>query len=149
LRFDYLWIKFYINIFPQDDAVDESPVANRKRKLASSSNPVSGRRISDVTPPAVKKTPPRHAPVNTDNKEVFLHETLSFLQPDKIRDAKRRKPVDENYDKTTLFVPDDFILRQTPAMCQWWKLKSGHFDTILCFKVIFFGFFTFASFAGA
>lgn len=32
-------------------------------------------------------------------------------------------------------VPGDFLRKQTPAMKQWWTIKSENFDTILFFKV--------------
>ncbi|VDP11054.1 unnamed protein product [Heligmosomoides polygyrus] len=60
---------------------------------------------------------------------------LVFLQPDKIRDAQGRRPDDDDYDPTTLFVPADFLKEQTPGHRQWWTIKSQNFDTVLLFKV--------------
>jgi DNA mismatch repair protein MSH6 len=42
---------------------------------------------------------------------------------------------DVDYDPSTLYVPDDFLRSESPAMQQWWKIKMQHFDTILFFKV--------------
>ncbi|RCN33738.1 MutS domain V protein [Ancylostoma caninum] len=47
--------------------------------------------------------------------EKFTHETLSFLKPEKIRDAQGRRPDEDGYDPTTLFVPADFLKDQTPV----------------------------------
>lgn len=71
----------------------------------------------------------------TIDQTQYLHETLEFLYPDKIQDKYGRKPSDPEYDPTTLKVPSDFLKKLSPAMSQWWKLKSENFDIILCFKV--------------
>merc|ERR1719153_632975 len=42
---------------------------------------------------------------------------------------------DPEYDPRTLYVPPDFLNKQTPALKQWWKLKSQYFDVILFFKM--------------
>ena len=49
------------------------------------------------------------------------------------RDGNRKDSPD--YSPQTLYVPDSFLNKQTPAMRQWWEMKSRHFDTILFFKV--------------
>ncbi|VDL78920.1 unnamed protein product [Nippostrongylus brasiliensis] len=67
--------------------------------------------------------------------EKFTHETLPFLKPEKIRDAQGRRPDDEDYDPTTLFVPADFLKEQTPGHRQWWTIKSKNYDVVLLFKV--------------
>ncbi|XP_050450854.1 probable DNA mismatch repair protein Msh6 [Cataglyphis hispanica] len=66
---------------------------------------------------------------------IWPHLKLDFLQPDKIRDIQRRTLKDPNYDPRTLYVPIDFLNNQTPAMRQWWELKSKHFNCVLFFKV--------------
>ena len=65
----------------------------------------------------------------------WLHNRLEFLQPDKIRDIKKRKADDPDYDSRTLHIPGSFLDKQTPAMRQWWILKSTHMDSVLFFKV--------------
>ncbi|VDK48638.1 unnamed protein product [Cylicostephanus goldi] len=69
------------------------------------------------------------------DEEKFPHETLPFLQPENIRDAQGRRPNEDDYDPTTLFVPADFLKEQSPGHRQWWTIKSKNFDTILLFKV--------------
>lgn len=68
-------------------------------------------------------------------KEDWIHLKLDFLKPDKLRDAKKNKPNDPDYDPHTLYVPEEFLNKQTPAMRQWWVLKSQHYDCVLFFKV--------------
>ncbi|VDM69026.1 unnamed protein product, partial [Strongylus vulgaris] len=87
----------------------------------------------------------------------FPHETFSFLKPENIRDAQGRRPGEDDYDPTTLYVPADFLKDQSPGIfflrfffccnlyvClmlvvfghkQWWTIKSKNFDTVLLFKV--------------
>ncbi|MCI4376690.1 hypothetical protein PGIGA_G00191290 [Pangasianodon gigas] len=72
---------------------------------------------------------------NLDGVGVWDHEKLDWLQDGKRKDARRRRQVDEDYDPTTLYVPEDFLNRVTPGMRRWWQLKSEMFDTVLFYKV--------------
>lgn len=68
-----------------------------------------------------------------------------WLEPTRIRDAENREPLDPNYDPSTLKVPNsqkeckqmtpDQSMHFTPAMAQYWSLKSKHFDKLMLFKV--------------
>lgn len=78
------------------------------------------------------QTPAKPAPVSTEGN--WLHHKLEFLKPEKIRDINRNKPGHPDYDERTLYVPEEFLNKQTPAMRQWWILKSKHFDSVLFFK---------------
>lgn len=60
---------------------------------------------------------------------------LDFLQPDKLRDANRRRPDDPSYDPTTLHVPHSFLKSLTGGQEQWWKFKAENFDAVLLFKM--------------
>lgn len=66
---------------------------------------------------------------------IWPHLKLDFLQPEKIKDIHRRTLKDPDYDPKTLYVPTDFLNNQTPAMRQWWELKSKHFDCVFFFKI--------------
>ncbi|XP_018580482.2 DNA mismatch repair protein Msh6 [Scleropages formosus] len=66
---------------------------------------------------------------------VWDHEKLEWLQDGKRKDAKRRRQSDEDYDPTTLYMPEDFLNRSTPGMRRWWQLKSEMFDTVIFYKV--------------
>ncbi|XP_076141920.1 DNA mismatch repair protein Msh6 [Alosa pseudoharengus] len=66
---------------------------------------------------------------------VWDHEKLEWLQEGRRKDARRRRQSEEDYDPTTLYVPDDFLNRTTPGMRRWWELKSKMFDAVLFYKV--------------
>ncbi|EDS38395.1 DNA mismatch repair protein MSH6 [Culex quinquefasciatus] len=66
---------------------------------------------------------------------IWLHQKLDFLKPDKIKDIQGNKANSEKYDPRTLFVPESYLATLTPAMRQWWELKSRHYDCVLFFKV--------------
>ena len=70
----------------------------------------------------------------TESQHAYLHETLDFLKPGNIQDANGNKLGSANYDGSTLKVPMDFLKKQTPAMYQWWSIKSKNYDVILFFK---------------
>ncbi|VDP84797.1 unnamed protein product [Echinostoma caproni] len=75
--------------------------------------------------------------VDTDLEEATLwdHLSLPFLRPDKIMDAFHRRPDSDEYDPRTLFVPKEFMMKQSPGMRQWWELKTRYADVVLLFKV--------------
>lgn len=72
---------------------------------------------------------------NLGGTGMWDHEKLDWLQDGKRKDAQRWCQSDENYDPTTLYVPEDFLNRVTPGMRRWWQLKSEMFDTVLFYKV--------------
>ncbi|KAH1195675.1 hypothetical protein GLYMA_19G216000v4 [Glycine max] len=59
---------------------------------------------------------------------------LRFLKEDR-RDAKRRRPGDENYDSRTIYLPPDFLRSLSDGQKQWWEFKSKHMDKVLFFKM--------------
>lgn len=65
----------------------------------------------------------------------WVHNTLDFLKPNKIRDINKNRPDHPEYNSKTLYVPPDYLVKLTPVMRQWWILKSKHFDSVLFFKV--------------
>ncbi|XP_052867845.1 probable DNA mismatch repair protein Msh6 [Anopheles cruzii] len=68
-------------------------------------------------------------------ERTWSHQKLDFLKPNKIKDIQGNRPDSEKYDGRTLFVPEPFLGSLTPAMRQWWEVKSKHFDCVLFFKV--------------
>eukprot|EP00743_Colponemidia_sp_Colp-15_P007292 GILK01007875.1.p1 GENE.GILK01007875.1~~GILK01007875.1.p1 ORF type:complete len:1396 (+),score=316.89 GILK01007875.1:569-4189(+) len=84
------------------------------------------------------QSPSNNAPLDEDGN-LMAPANINFEQPywitpEKIKDAKGRRPGDLDYDPTTLLVPfrnEKF----TPAMQQWWEVKAQHWDKIVFFKV--------------
>uniref|UniRef100_A0A182T8C0 DNA mismatch repair protein MutS-like N-terminal domain-containing protein n=1 Tax=Anopheles maculatus TaxID=74869 RepID=A0A182T8C0_9DIPT len=70
-----------------------------------------------------------------DEPTVWTHQKLDFLKPNKIKDIHGNRPGSEKYDSRTLYVPDSYLGTLTPAMRQWWILKSKNYDCVLFFKV--------------
>lgn len=68
------------------------------------------------------------------------HMSYPFLQSDQMRDGKGKKyfingEVNPECDPNTLYVPQEFLNQQTPAMRQWWEIKASNFSTVLFFKM--------------
>ncbi|XP_048590320.1 DNA mismatch repair protein Msh6-like [Nematostella vectensis] len=76
-------------------------------------------------------------PDENGNTGVYLHEKLDWLKEGKRKDKHGRPMLHPDYDPKTLLVPQSYLTSKdvTPAMRQWWQLKSEHFDTVLFFKV--------------
>ncbi|XP_066536210.1 DNA mismatch repair protein Msh6 [Hoplias malabaricus] len=137
----------------------DSPVKPVKRKRGSEKSK-EAKTKSKSTPPEIPKRAPASLPsLAADTKSrlsafsapdnfesqasgggvegqgVWDHEKLNWLQNGKRKDAGRRRQSDEDYDPTTLYVPEDFLNRVTPGMRRWWQLKSEMFDAVLFYKV--------------
>ncbi|KAK2166249.1 hypothetical protein LSH36_40g05016 [Paralvinella palmiformis] len=125
-----------------------SPVEKKAKKSESfltpavpksgSTNKVSTPGISEKTKSKLSLfTAPTESVVASSGVEgrTFPHMSHDFLQPDQIKDRDGNRKDSPDYSPQTLYVPDSFLNKQTPAMRQWWEMKSRHFDTILFFKM--------------
>nr|XP_046257364.1 DNA mismatch repair protein Msh6 [Scatophagus argus] len=135
----------------------DSPVKPVKRKRPSEKPAPTKAKIL-TTPSSAPKRAPAAVSVNTksrlsafsapDNFEsqtdgsgsgggttIWDHEKLEWLQDGRRKDSRRRRQMEDNYDPTTLYVPEDFLNRNTPGMRRWWQLKSEMFDTVIFYKV--------------
>lgn len=136
---------------------EDSPVKPAKRKRVAVKSAPAKAKV-----PLAPSNPPRRAPaaVSSDTKArlsafsapessesqasgsgsggeatVWDHEKLEWLRDGRRKDGRRRRQSDEDYDPTTLFVPEDFLNKVTPGMRRWWQLKSKMLDTIIFYKV--------------
>lgn len=64
-------------------------------------------------------------------------EKFPFLSAERIRDANGRRPGEEGYDATTLYIPPSWFdaCRISEAQRQWWTFKASNFDALLLFKI--------------
>ncbi|XP_075984806.1 DNA mismatch repair protein Msh6 isoform X2 [Anticarsia gemmatalis] len=133
----------------KDNKMDTSPEREKptiEKKLQESfkyeptQSPKAKKPSKPASKPAANKGPSTSPPKPAEEKPVsddgnWTHCKLDWLKPDKIRDAKKRRPDHPKYDPSTLFVPPEFYKNQTPAHRQWWEMKSSHYDCVLFFKV--------------
>lgn len=86
---------------------------------------------------SVKRKLPIETKSATYQENIWNIEGLDFdfLKPGNVRDAKKRRPDDPNYDPKTIYVPESYLSKLTPAMRQWWTLKMHNNDCLLFFKV--------------
>uniref|UniRef100_A0AAV2JPE1 DNA mismatch repair protein n=1 Tax=Knipowitschia caucasica TaxID=637954 RepID=A0AAV2JPE1_KNICA len=134
----------------------ESPVKPIKRKRPAE-KAANAKPKLPITPVSASKRPPAAFTADTKSRlsafsapdsfeckansggsgsaTVWDHEKLEWLQDGRRKDGKRRRQSEEEYDPTTLYVPDDFLNRQTPGMRRWWQLKQNLFDTVIFYKV--------------
>lgn len=140
----------------QESEVD-SPIKPAKRKRPTE-KPANAKPKASITPSAAPKRAP--AAIASDTKSrlsafsapdsfesqanssgagggatVWDHEKLEWLQDGRRKDSRRRRQSEDDYDPTTLYVPEDFLNRNTPGMRRWWQLKSEMFDTVIFYKV--------------
>eukprot|EP01038_Epipyxis_sp_PR26KG_P007516 gene7516-10239_t len=110
----------------------------KKSVLSSAVTFASGR--TDVTEEddssaMIVNIPENNESGGTLNAGSHEHNFFDFLQPNKIKDKSLKRPDNPDYNPRTLFIPDNFLKSQTPAMAQWWAFKSDNYDTVLFFKV--------------
>lgn len=147
----------------EEDEVEEEEeeVAPKKRAPRSSKAAPKSRKPSFLSPPPAKKTaratttpsPPSSAskksleastaaaeaslsgvPPGVFGTGSHIHDSLPWLN-EKRKDLNGNKPDDPDYDPRTVYVPPEFVKKETPAMVQWWEVKSRNMDTVLFFKV--------------
>lgn len=107
-----------------------------KRRNSDSDESNKKQRIkSPVSESKLPKPAESISHIEGDIHSNWTHNKLEFLKPGKIKDKSGHKMDHPDYDPHTLYVPEDFLNKQTPAMRQWWVLKSEHFDSVLFFKV--------------
>ncbi|XP_031845386.1 DNA mismatch repair protein Msh6 isoform X2 [Nomia melanderi] len=116
---------------PETQSDEESPV---KKKMSNNTR-AKGSAGSKKSEKDKKEPKPSNNAQGNSSTESWPHLRYDFLQPNKIRDINRKTLKDPNYDPKTVYVPSEFLNQQTPAMRQWWELKSRHFDCVLFFKV--------------
>ncbi|TDH64825.1 uncharacterized protein CCR75_009187 [Bremia lactucae] len=63
-----------------------------------------------------------------------IHDSFPWLYENR-HDINGNPPDSPDFDPRTLEVPLDFLKKETPAMVQWWEVKSKNMDTVLFFKV--------------
>ncbi|XP_074603536.1 DNA mismatch repair protein Msh6 [Brevipalpus obovatus] len=126
---------------------DEKPKSKKKKVTATpkeSSSKTSKPVRANLSDSVIAKLSAFTAPKNDNNEggapgiavaRDWPHSKFEFLQPDKIMDKQRRRPDHPDYDPKTIFVPESFRKKQTPAHGQWWLFKQDHFDTIFFFKM--------------
>ncbi|XP_031158422.1 DNA mismatch repair protein Msh6 [Sander lucioperca] len=135
----------------------ESPIKPAKRKRPAE-KPASTKAKIPTTPSNAPKRAPAAVAVDTksrlsafsapDNFEsqangsgtigsatIWDHEKLEWCQDGRRKDSRRRRQTEDDYDPTTLYVPEDFLNRNSPGMRRWWQLKSEMFDTVIFYKV--------------
>ncbi|KAL0818930.1 hypothetical protein ABMA28_008233 [Loxostege sticticalis] len=128
-----------------DNKVEEKEKVSLEKKLQDSfkyepnQSPKNNKTKAKPAPtskgPAATPSKPEIQEDSTSDEGNWTHCKLEWLKPEKIRDAKKRRPDHPDYDPSTLFVPPEFMNEQTPAHRQWWEMKSSHFDCVLFFKV--------------
>lgn len=135
----------------------ESPIKPAKRKRPAEKSASTKAKVATPPPAAPKRAP---APLTADTKSrlsafsapdsfesqangsgdsggatVWDHDKLEWLQEGRRKDSRRRRQTEDDYDPTTLYVPEDFLNRSSPGMRRWWQLKSEMFDTVIFYKV--------------
>ncbi|XP_071959516.1 DNA mismatch repair protein Msh6-like [Antedon mediterranea] len=75
-------------------------------------------------------------PPTEDGEAKYPHQTYDWLKDGKRKDLKGLVHGDPDYDPSTLYVPKSFLDKWcTPAMRQWWEMKSKYYDSVMFFKM--------------
>ena len=77
-------------------------------------------------------------PTATAPKQVEANDKSwddSFMHPDVIRDATKKRPHEPGYNPRTLYVPSDEYKKMTGAQQQYFDIKSQCWDVVLFYKI--------------
>ncbi|XP_050100322.1 probable DNA mismatch repair protein Msh6 [Anopheles aquasalis] len=121
-------------------AAEDGVESAKKKAMETEEEPAVGPATKKIKLEPVKRLieeeeGPEELATSLDEPTVWAHQKLEFLKPNKIKDIHGNRPGSEKYDGRTLFVPESFLNTLTPAMRQWWEIKSQHYDCVLFFKV--------------
>lgn len=125
---------------------------DKRRKVSSSSSVVNSnsnpsnpsiQSIDDILSQTVTSQSDESLVLNSRSRQFFQEkknlkekddERFPFLDPERRRDANGRRPDDENYDPTTLYISPSDLDALTSMTKQYWEIKMKKMDTILFFK---------------
>lgn len=57
-----------------------------------------------------------------------------FTQPDHIKDAEERRPDHQDYDPSTLHIPQHDWNALKPGMVRYWEVKAKNFDKVVLYR---------------
>uniref|UniRef100_A0A8D8TRG5 DNA mismatch repair protein n=1 Tax=Cacopsylla melanoneura TaxID=428564 RepID=A0A8D8TRG5_9HEMI len=124
---------------PVSSEAEVTPVKNGNKRGPPSKSTQPTKRPKMTAPPTpsfpVPDTPDPSPTSGVDGVQDWPHKHYKFLQPEHIMDADRKRPDDPNYNSKTVYVPQEFMKKQTPCMTQWWTIKAQNMDCVLFFKV--------------
>ena len=118
---------------------------------AKKTSAVLSRVNTSATPELVSSE--KHAPKTTTTGTANLKDAIQdtgverftardvqrfpWMQADKIRDAKKRRPSDPGYDHTSIYIPPDWFVKEkiSAGQRQWWDFKALNWDAVLLFKM--------------
>ncbi|KAL0028206.1 hypothetical protein WJX79_001719 [Trebouxia sp. C0005] len=74
---------------------------------------------------------------DTERYAARAADKFTFLRPDRVMDARRRRPDHPDYDPSTLHIPDNWFKANkiSEGQQQWWEFKARHFDSTMLFKM--------------
>jgi len=56
-----------------------------------------------------------------------------FIKKENIRDKNKRRPGEEGYDPSTLYIPSKEKKKLSGFLSQYWGIKKDHFDSVVWF----------------
>ncbi|XP_065349562.1 DNA mismatch repair protein Msh6 [Cloeon dipterum] len=118
-----------------DFSAEDSEEEEKQNKKKSSSKKKPVKLNTSVLNTSVSKDEKKTVKGGQLGEKVWAHLKYEFLKPNNIRDASKKRPNEEGYNPHTLYVPPDFVKTLTPAMKQWWEIKSKHFDCVIFIKL--------------
>ena len=134
----------------QDNKSDLETPSNNKKNRSRSRSRSRNKKTKNKSRKKNKDSDDEEDDVNEDEESAISneeglaktdfqanpHDALpDFLKPENIKDKNGNTPDSPQYDCNTLYIPPDYLKKQTPAMRQFWEFKSQNFDKVLFFKL--------------
>lgn len=62
-------------------------------------------------------------------------EIPDFIKPEFIVDKNMKRPLDPDYDPSSVHIPEEQFQKLTPLMKQYWSVKKDYYDSILLVRM--------------
>lgn len=124
------------NFIADDSDEDDAPAKSTRTKAKSTkaSKPKSTIKSTKASIQFDAPMEANHAQIAREASASVSEEDLPDWLSSKLRDKNRKKPTDEGYDPSTVYIPDDVKEKFTPFQKQFWDIKENNFDAIVMIR---------------
>ena len=121
---------------------DEKPAA-KKSKTKAAPKPKASPAKKATTPKAMssKASVDFDAPLETNHAAIAKEASAAVSEEDlpkwlstNLKDANKKRPKDEGYDPTTVYIPPEEENKFTPFQKQFWAIKRNNFNSIVMIR---------------
>lgn len=122
--------------FIDDDSDEEQKTPSKSRTRAKPAKSTKSRSIKTTKAAVPFDAPPEvnHAQIAREASASVSEEDLPDWLTTKLRDKNKKRPDEEGYDPSTVYIPETVKETFTPFQKQFWDIKENNFDAIVMIR---------------